>query len=142
MFTQLSNSSNHPMTSWASVAKRNIPSTPKSVAAPAPAPTTRIAEKPSIPFNPDLCAVIYACDTYDKLGEATLEREEQSQCRPTCIGLKRPDAPTVFPIFRTTDEEWGWMRMEDAIETMRIPKKSLKSACRNGALNTTGSFRQ
>jgi hypothetical protein len=42
------------------------------------------------------------------------EKEEQSQCRPTHFGLKRPDAPKVFPIFRTTDEEWGWMRMEDA----------------------------
>ena len=45
---------------------------------------------------------------------AELEKEEQSQCRPSYIGLKRPDAPTVFPIFRTSDEEWGWMRMEDA----------------------------
>lgn len=103
MFTQLSNSSNHPMTSWASVAKRNIPSTPKSVAAPAPAPTTRIAEKPSIPFNPDpdLCAVspcdTYAasmCDTYDKREYERYEREEQHQCRPTWIDLKRPDAPS------------------------------------------------
>ena len=45
---------------------------------------------------------------------AEFEKEEQSQCRPTYIGLKRPDAPTVFPIFRTTDEEWMWMQMEDA----------------------------
>jgi hypothetical protein len=28
--------------------------------------------------------------------------------------LKRPDAPTVFPVFRTTEEEWAWMRAEDA----------------------------
>ena len=45
---------------------------------------------------------------------AELEKEEQSQCRPTHIALKRPDAPMVFPIFRTTDEEWRWMQMEDA----------------------------
>jgi hypothetical protein len=42
------------------------------------------------------------------------EKEEQSQCRPTHFVLKRPDAPKVFPIFRTTDEEWKWLRMEDA----------------------------
>ena len=93
-----------PMTSWASVAKRNIPSTPKSSA-------TATAERPSIPVNPDLCAAAIAesCDTYDKLEQATLEREEQSQCRPTQIYLRRPDAPTVSPIFRTREEQLRWM---------------------------------
>ena len=111
------------MTSWASIAKRNIPSTIKSSA---PAPVTRIAEpatatatataRPSIPFNPDLCAAVSiaeSCDTCAKRGQAELEQEEQSQCRPTRIYLRRPDAPS--PIFRTREEQLQWM-YDDAIK--------------------------
>ena len=98
------------MSSWASIAKRNIPSTSKSSA-------TATAERPSIPVNPDLCAAAIAesCDTDDKRAQATLEREEQSQCRPTQIYLRRPDAPTVSPIFRTREEQLQWM-YDDAIK--------------------------
>lgn len=99
------------MTSWASIAKRNIPSTIKSSAT----ATATATARQSIPLNPDLCAAVSiaeSCDTYDKLGQARLEREEQSQCRPTCIGLKRPDAPTVSPIFRTSEEQYKWTHDE------------------------------
>ena len=100
------------MTSWASVAKRNIP---KSTTATATA--HRIAEpEPSIPLNPDLCAaaiIAESCDTYDKREYERYEREEQSQCRPTWIDLKRPDAPS--PIFRTREEQYQWMH-DDAIK--------------------------
>ena len=92
------------MTSWASVAKRNIPSTPKSSA-------TATAERPSIPVNPDLCAaasIAESCDTDNKREYERYEREEQSQCRPTYICLRRPDAPTVSPIFRTREEQLQW----------------------------------
>ena len=125
--------------SWASVVKRNTPATNQNATNATTSPAIKTSATITVPetFAHDLFTA-----SFDRNREcmAEFEKEEQSQCRPTYIGLKRPDAPTVFPIFRTTDEEWGWMRMEDAIETMRIPKKSLKSACRNGALNTTGSF--
>lgn len=94
------------MSSWASVAKRNIPSTPKS--------TATAAEK-HIPSTPDLYAaasIAESCDTDDKRAQATLRREEQSQCRPTHIYLRRPDAPTVSPIFRTREEQLQWMHTE------------------------------
>jgi len=106
------------MTSWASVAKRNIPSTPKSTAPRRIAePAHRIAEpvRPCIPVNPDLCAaasVAESCDTDNKRAQATLEQEEQSQCRPTYICLRRPDAPTVSPIFRTREEQLQWTHNE------------------------------
>ena len=101
------------MSSWASIAKRNIPSTPNSnahrTAGPAP-------EKPDIILvTPDLYAaasVAESCDTDDRRAQATLEREEQSQCRPTHIYLRRPDAPTVSPIFRTREEQLQWMHTE------------------------------
>ena len=95
------------MSSWASIAKRNIPSTSKSSA-------TATAERPSIPVNPDLCAAAIAesCDTDDKREYDRYEREEQSQCRPTYICLRRPDAPTVSPIFRTREEQLQWMHTE------------------------------
>ena len=117
ILTQLVNSFT-PMTSWASIAKRTITSTPISTA---PATAIRIAEpaRQSIPVTPDLCAVslcdAYAAslyDTYDKLGQATFEREEQSQCRPTYICMNRPDAPTVSPIFRTSEEQYKWTHDE------------------------------
>jgi len=101
------------MTSWASVAKRNIPKSTVTVTATA----HRIAEpaRPCIPVNPDLCAaasIAESCDTYDKREYDRYEREEQSQCRPTYICLRRPDAPTVSPIFRTREEQLQWMHNE------------------------------
>lgn len=103
------------MTSWASVAKRNIP---KSVTA-EPAPVHVMPVNP----DPDLCAAAslcdtYAasmCDTYDKREYERYEQEEQSQCRPTWIDLKRPDAPSSdapSPIFRTREEQYQWMHDE------------------------------
>ncbi len=105
------------MTSWASIAKRNIPSSvSKSAPVPAepakPAPATAI---PGIQVNPDLCAaasIAESCDTYDKREYERYEREEQSQCRPTWIDLKRPDAPAPSPIFRTREEQYQWMHDE------------------------------
>ena len=111
------------MSSWASIAKRNIASTPNSAATATPNPTATARPSihplnPSIPLNPDLCAaasIAESCDTYAKRGQAELEQEEQSQCRPTRICLRRPDAPTVSPIFRTREEQLQWM-YDDAIK--------------------------
>jgi len=89
------------MTSWASVAKRNIP---KSVAAPAP-----VHVMPENP-DPDLCAAAAASVVESWYDNERYEREEQSQCRPTWIDLKRPDAPS--PIFRTREEQYQWMHDE------------------------------
>lgn len=97
----------HQQMSWASVAKRNIP---KSVAEP-PAPVHVMPENP----DPDLCAAASLCDTHDKREYERYEREEQSQCRPTWIYLKRPDAPSPdapSPIFRTREEQYQWMHDE------------------------------
>lgn len=109
----------HTMTSWASIAKRNIPSTQKSTAT-ATRIATRIAEpaRPCIQVNPDLYAaasIAESRDTYDKREYERYEREEQSQCRPTWIDLKRPDAPSPdapSPIFRTREEQHQWMHDE------------------------------
>ena len=101
------------MSSWASIAKRNIASTSSATATPNSTTTTASAPaRPSIPLNPDLCAaasIAESCDAYDKRGQAELEQQEQSQCRPTQIYLRRPDAPTVSPIFRTREEQLQWM---------------------------------
>ena len=99
------------MSSWASVAKRNIPSTPKSTAIATAGPA---AEKPK-PSTLDLCAaasIAESCDTDDKREYERYEREEQSQYRPTHIYLRRPDVPTVSPIFRTREEQLQWMHTE------------------------------
>lgn len=95
------------MTSWASVAKRNIPKSTVTVTA---VTAHRIAERPK-PSTPDLCAaasIAETFDTADKREYERYEREEQSQCRPTQICLRRPDAPTVSPIFRTREEQLQW----------------------------------
>lgn len=42
-----------------------------------------------------------------------LAREEQSQCRPTYIHLTHPDAPSVHPIFKTTEEGYQCMRNQE-----------------------------
>ena len=100
--------------SWASIVKRNTATANTTANTTANATTTAI--KPSMLTVPATFAQDLFTSSFDRNREymADLEKEEQSQCRPSYIGLKRPDAPTVFPIFRTTDEEWGWMRMEDA----------------------------
>ena len=103
----------HPMISWASVARRNTSATATTATA---TTATTPAIKTSILTVPDTFAHDLFTSSFDRNREcmAEFEKEEQSQCRPTHIVLKRPDAPTVFPIFRTTDEEWRWMQMEDA----------------------------
>jgi hypothetical protein len=39
---------------------------------------------------------------------ATIEKENASQCRPTWVRLKRPDAPQTIPIFKTREELDAW----------------------------------
>jgi hypothetical protein len=39
---------------------------------------------------------------------AAIEKENASQCRPTCVRLKRPDAPQTIPIFKTSEELYAW----------------------------------
>ena len=98
------------MTSWASIAKRNIPSTATATAQRTASPAPDI-----ILVTPDLWAaasISESCDAHDKREQAALAREEQSQCRPTWFRLRRPDAPTVSPIFRTREEQLQWMHDE------------------------------
>jgi len=109
--------------SWASIVKRNASNAPittikatASTTATTTATATTPAIKPSTLTVPATFAQDIFTESFDRNRQtmAEFEKEEQSQCRPTYFGLKRPDAPSVYPIFRTTDEEWGWMRMEDA----------------------------
>ena len=100
------------MTSWASVAKRNIPSTATATAT---AQRTASPAPDIILVTPDLWAaasISESCDAHDKREQDALAREEQSQCRPTWFRLRRPDAPTVSPIFRTSEEQLQWMHDE------------------------------
>lgn len=42
----------------------------------------------------------------------SLEKETQSQCRPSWVSLVRPDAPKTLPIFKTTEHMHLWERDE------------------------------
>ena len=42
----------------------------------------------------------------------SLEKESQTQCRPTWMSLVRPDAPKVLPIFKTEEEMHIWHHSE------------------------------
>ena len=103
------------MSSWASVAKRNIPSTATATAT-AQRTASPAPENPDIILvTPELCSaesISESLDAHYKRDAAALAREEQSQCRPTWFGLRRPDAPTVSPIFRTREEQLQWMHDE------------------------------
>ncbi len=60
----------------------------------------------------DFGFVDQSCDIKQR-ALATLAREEQAQCRPTNIYMIRPDAPSVWPIFKTTEEQYHWMRNQE-----------------------------
>ena len=75
--------------SWASVVKRN---------------TEKPVEPPPAPLQD------YLKQEQKSLAEslAAIEKENASQCRPTCVMLKRPDAPQTIPIFKTSEELYAW----------------------------------
>lgn len=82
--------------SWASVVKRKPD-----------------AEKPveTIPDEKQIEPLHYAVKSeQESLAEslAIIEKEQQEQCRPTWVRLRRPDAPQVTPIFKTRDEMYQW----------------------------------
>ena len=83
--------------SWASVVKRNTASVVK-----------RNTEKPVEP--PPAPLQDYLKQEQKSLAEslAAIEKENASQCRPTCVMLKRPDAPQTIPIFKTRDDMCQW----------------------------------
>lgn len=99
------------MTSWASFAKRNIQAQPSNQppvqTMPQLTQVTSVTSVPS-PFG-------FIDQTIDQTQKALdrLAREEQSQCRPTYIHLTHPDAPSVHPIFKTTEEGYQWMRNQE-----------------------------
>jgi hypothetical protein len=95
--------------SWASIAKRNIPP-PTATESTVPTPRKDVVKVPDT-FAQELFT---SSVERNRQSVAELEKEHQQQRRPSYIGLKRPDAPTAFPIFKTTEEEWAWMRAEDA----------------------------
>jgi hypothetical protein len=109
------------MTSWATIAKRNIQSIPHSTTASINAGPARTG--PARTESAEISIAVYTAslgDAYDKQARAndkqaraTLEREEQSpHCKPTYIYMNRPDAPTVCPIFKTSEDQEKWMRHE------------------------------
>ena len=104
------------MSSWASIAKRNIPVTTAPTRGTA---TTGTTATTAILTVPETFAQDCFTSSFDRNQQVMteFEKEERTQCRPTHFILNRPDAPKVFPIFRTSDEEWNWMRMEDAKNT-------------------------
>ena len=79
----------HANMSWASVVKRN---------------TEKPVEPPPAPLQD------YLKQEQKSLAEslAAIEKENASQCRPTCVMLKRPDAPQTIPIFKTSEELYAW----------------------------------
>ena len=90
------------MTSWASIAKRN-----SSEAKQEPVKQEPVKQESS---KPAIMAELFSMDYAQQ--QRAFEQEEQSQRKPTMFLLKRPDAPTVCPIFRTREEQVQWMQNE------------------------------
>jgi hypothetical protein len=96
------------MTSWASIVKaKQEPAIVKQEPA-------IVKQEPSNPvIMAELLSMDYAQQQRDYAQQQrAFEREEQSQRKPTYICMNRPDAPTVCPIFRTSEDQEKWMRHE------------------------------
>ena len=79
----------HANMSWASIVNRNRETPVK----PPPAPLQDYLKQEQKSLAESLAAI---------------EKENASQCRPTCVMLKRPDAPQTIPIFKTSEELYAW----------------------------------
>jgi hypothetical protein len=93
------------MTSWASIVKAKQDAKQETVIA---KQETVIAKQES--SKPAIMAELFSMDYAQQ--QRAFEQEEQSQRKPTMFLLKRPDAPTVCPIFRTREDQAQWMRNE------------------------------
>jgi hypothetical protein len=105
------------MSSWASIAKRNIPALdPSKIAGSAPGPAPGPAPRPTQSKIPESKSPMWEYAQAQKQRELELQEqaqreleiEERSQCRPNWFRLRRPDAPTVCPIFRTSEDHDHW----------------------------------
>ena len=116
------------MTSWANIAKRNLPTTTATgttITRPAAA-TTRAtiagntksgnavkAPEPVLQFDREWFLRNWRTyeDSYDR-NNAILEAEERSQTMPTDLNLRRPDAETTVPVFATLVQHEEWLDEE------------------------------
>ena len=87
------------MTSWASIAKRNTSSA---------ALASTGATGATVPASYDYQKWFQRETAQKKESLTLLEKEEQEQCRPTWFSLRRPNAPTTFPVFKTREEMHAW----------------------------------
>ena len=90
--------------SWASVVKRNTASVVKRNTEKPVEPTHTPDEKQIAPVHYDVKP------EQESLAHslAIIEKEQQEQCKPTWVRLRRPDAPQVIPIFKTRDDMCQW----------------------------------
>lgn len=118
------------MTSWANIAKRNLPTTAigTTIAITTPAAATRAtiagntksgnavkakAPEPVLQFDREWVLRTWRIyeDSYDR-NNAILEAEERSQTMPTDLTLRRPDAETTLPVFATLVQHEEWLDEE------------------------------
>lgn len=83
----------HANMSWASIVNRNLIAIGTPPVEPPPAPLQDYLKQEQKSLAESLAAI---------------EKENASQCRPTCVRLKRPDAPQTIPIFKTSEELYAW----------------------------------
>jgi hypothetical protein len=108
------------MTSWANIAKRNLPTTTSTGTTTA---TTSVRDtksgnagkalEPVIQFDREWFLRNWRIieDMYVRNKEI-LESEERSQIMPTYLILRRPDATTTVPVFATYVQHEEWMHEE------------------------------
>ncbi len=110
------------MTSWANIAKRNLPTT-TATGTTTTTTTTSVrdtksvnagkAPEPVIQFDREGFLQRWRIfeDMYVQYKEI-LESEERSQIMPTYLILRRPDAAITVPVFATWDQHEEWMHEE------------------------------
>lgn len=89
--------------SWASVVKRNATTATKPITTATKPITAATTANPITPLEQEhewFSREIIL--TQESL--TIIEKEDQAQCRPTWVGLQRPDAPSAVPVFKTSDE--------------------------------------
>jgi len=90
--------------SWASIVKKNIGATEPTTAREPEPTTSREPEPPCDDFHKWFHREIGV----NQESLAQIEKEDEAQCRPNWVMLKRPDAPQVIPVFKTREELHAW----------------------------------
>jgi hypothetical protein len=90
--------------SWASIVKKNIGATEPTTAREPEPTTSREPEPPCDDFHKGFHREIGV----NQESLAQIEKEDEAQCRPNWVMLKRPDAPQVIPVFKTREELHAW----------------------------------